>query len=316
MAATAFGMSAFAHTLRAAAMQASTPAAAPDLQSYGYPTLDVTVTSTGYEGIPAELSADRYLVTVTPSDGIDYGAGVGFVQPNDMSVEAFLAATMGSSPEASPEASVAPVEASPATGGASANPLDALLAATFAGGAHSLAGEPMQVVLDLTPGQWIAWAFEPEAPQQPVSFTVTGNMPGDPAEPAASATLAMSEYDIAVSQGALTAGTQVIKVENIGAQPHFLDLYKGPDSFTEAQVETVLNEQMQAEMTGTPPGYSDLNPDEDFDEVFVTTTQSTGIANWFSIDLESGTYMAICFFPGPDGVPHAYHGMYSVIGVE
>jgi hypothetical protein len=34
----------------------------------GLPALDITVSTTGYEGIPEALDAGRYLITVTPTD--------------------------------------------------------------------------------------------------------------------------------------------------------------------------------------------------------------------------------------------------------
>jgi hypothetical protein len=34
------------------------------------------------------------------------------------------------------------------------------------------------------------------------------------------------------------------------------------------------------------------------------------------VDLEPGTYVAMCFFPDlGDGMPHAYHGMHTVFVV-
>lgn len=70
--------------------------------------------------------------------------------------------------------------------------------------------------------------------------------------------------------------------------------------------------------TGTPPAYSDLNPEEDFsfEEGFFSGTQSRGTTVWVPITLESGTYGLACFFPDiEDGVEHVYKGMYTVVEV-
>jgi hypothetical protein len=41
-----------------------------------------------------------------------------------------------------------------------------------------------------------------------------------------------------------------------------------------------------------------------------------GTSIWVPVNLEPGTYVLVCFFPDiADGLPHAYHGMYSVVEV-
>ena len=307
-------------TAAGVAAQEATPASG--LADLGLPTLDVTATNTGYEGIPNELEAGRYLVTVTVPDDVEFGAGVAFVQPPEgMTPDAFLAAASGAGPAAEPAGEVpggTPAlaeEASPEAGG----PPQGLFDATFAGGTYAPAGQSAEVVLDLTPGEWIAWGDDPSASQEPVIFTVTGEMPSDLPEPESGATLTMGEYVIEVTEGELSAGQQVIKVENIGAQPHFVFVALGPDDLTEEQIEAILEAEEQAQMTGTPPAYEDLevNPEEDFQDVLGTGTQSTDTAIWVPVTLEAGTYLLICFFPDTeDGLPHAYHGMYNIVEVS
>jgi hypothetical protein len=274
------------------------------LADLGLPTLDVTVSATGYEGIPESLEAGRYLVTVTAANDVgEFGGGVAFIQPAGMTAEDFLAAI-----------SALPAEGEEGAGGPPAELYDSL----FAGGAYAAApGQSAEIVLDLPPGEWIAWADDPEAAQEPVVFEVTGEMPADLAEPESGATLTMGEYLIEVTEGKLVSGPQIVKVENVGAQPHFIVAFTAPDDLTEAQIEVVLEEEAAAETTGTPPVYSDLNPEEDFGEGFYTGTQSTGTAIWVPVELEAGTYGLTCFFPDiADGLPHANHGMYTIVEVE
>src|SRR5699024_553779 len=52
--------------LSALAAQDATPAS--PLADLGLPTLDITVSAAGYEGIPDTLEAGRYLVTVSAAD--------------------------------------------------------------------------------------------------------------------------------------------------------------------------------------------------------------------------------------------------------
>jgi hypothetical protein len=87
---------------------------------------------------------------------------------------------------------------------------------------------------------------------------------------------------------------------------------------TEEQVAVALEEELAAGDSGTPPAYSDFNPDEDlsFDVGFFSATQSTGTTVWLPVNFEAGMYVMACFFPDlGDGLPHAYHGMYAVVEV-
>lgn len=289
----------------------------------GLPTLDVTVTADGYEGIPESVEAGRYLVTVSLGEGAnEFGGGIAFVQPPaEMTADDFMAVFMAPPDESGVGAVAATpaegVEASPVSDGGQMGGAPAFLFdATYAGGTYSFGG-PSEVILDLTPGEWIAWADDPEAAQQPVVFEVTGDMPTDLPEPESAATIIMGEYIIEVSEGELTSGTQVIRIDNIGAQPHFIGWFQLPEGSTEEQIQVVLDEEMQAEMTGTPAAYSDLNPNEDMMPVTFTATQSTNTSMWITVDLAAGTHGLVCFFPDMgDGMPHSYHGMYAVIEVD
>jgi len=295
------------------------------LADLGLPTLDVTVTAAGYEGIPDTLEAGRYLVTVTATeDAGEFGGNVGFVQPTGMSADEFLALLTSDPPDErgvddaastpTSDADATPAEGEEGMGG----PPAALFDATFAGGIYAQPGQAAEIVLDLPPGEWIAWTNDPEASQEPAIFEVTGEMPADLTEPESVATITMAEYSITVTEGALAAGTQVVKIENVGAQPHFVFGSLGPDDLTAEQVGVALEEEGAAEGTGTPPAYSDFNPDEDlsFDTGFFSGTQSMGTTVWLPITFEAGMYAMACFFPDlGDGMPHAYKGMYAVVEV-
>lgn len=283
------------------------------LASLGLPELNISITESAFEGVPDQVEAGRYLVSVTGPEDSEFGGGVGFVQPVGISAEEFLAAVSGPPPgaaEASPEGSLA------ADAGEIGAPPDFVYDAIFAGGIATLNGETSQVILDLTPGEWFVWGDDPEAPQEPVIFEVTGEMPSDLPVPETSATLIMGEYVIEVSEGELVAGPQVVKIDNIGAQPHFIDFEKGPDGVTEEQVQLVLDDVAQSMMSGAEPEWTDLNPEEDLEILLFTGTQSTGTSIWVPLELEAGTHILLCFFPDiSDGLPHADHGMYTVIEV-
>ena len=296
-----------------AAQDASPAATGSAFADLGLPTLDVTVTATGYEGLPEEIEAGRYLVTVTVAEDVEFGGGIGFVRsPEGMTADEFLAIHADPGP-AEIEGEVpggTPILEPDATPDASAPPQE-VFEATYAGGTFATSGQSAQSVLDLSPGEWIAWGDDPEAPQEPVIFTVTGEMPADLPEPQAGATLTLGEYVIGITAGELTAGQQVVRLEHLGNQPHFIFMGKALVPVTEADIEAVL----EAEMTGTTADV-DFNPEEDFMPVLGTGTQSYGTEMWLSVDLEPGTYVLVCFFPdSADGHPHAYKGMFTLLEV-
>lgn len=283
-------------------------------EALGLPTPDVSVSMAGFEGIPATLEAGRYLVSLTASEDFVEGTTVAFVRPPDgMSTDDFLAGFMGE--PASGASPMAGMEASPAaeTSGPSTS---LILQSTFAGGVSAFPGQPAQVVLDLGPGDWLAWGDDPSSPVPPMTFEVTGELPTDLPVPEASATLTLAEYNIAVSDGTLTAGPHIIRIDNVGAQPHFVIWFSLPAGTTADQIQTALDEELTAEMTGTPVVYSGFNPDQDAIPVAFTATQSRGTSNWVVVDVPAGTNGLACFFPDiSDGLPHIYHGMLTVVEV-
>ena len=260
------------------------------------PTLDITVTADAYEGIPASIPAGRYLVTLSvAADAGEFGGGVAFIQPAGMTGEEFIAmlGELLADPDAMSELP------------------DYLFESTYAGGTYAEAGASCQVVLDLAPGEWVAWGDDPEATQQPVAFTVTGEMPADLPEPAAGATLTMGEYTIQVTEGRIVGGPQILRVDIVGAQPHLVTSTTTTVDVTEEGFLALL----EGEMTGTPAAVG-FNPDEDLVESFYSGTQSTGTSQWIVADVQPGTLVLLCFFPDvSDGMPHAYHGMVDLVEV-
>ncbi|HYI24534.1 MAG TPA: hypothetical protein VD767_03915 [Thermomicrobiales bacterium] len=151
-----------------------------------------------------------------------------------------------------------------------------LFGSTYTGGAFAEAGDVTQAVLDLTPGQWLA-AGGFEEPQPPVYFNVAGEMPDSLLEPSASATITMADYSFAIAAGQLTAGPQVIKVENAGSQPHHIYMGRSTVPLTDADLETIA-----------------INPDEHLSHVVSIQTISAGNAVWLPITLSPGPHVLFC----------------------
>ncbi len=285
-----------------AARQQATPAAA--FADLGLPTMEITVTADGYEGVPESTEAGRYLVTVIASDDSPGGGAVSFVQPSGLSPEEFLATLQGEA-QATP---VATAEASPGASPVAAAPT-ASFDAVWAGGTFAESGQSAQVVVDLTLGEWLVYG-EGDTDEATV-LTVSGEMPTDLPEPEAGATLTTDEYAIEVTDGKLVAGQQIVKVQNEGQQPHFVSGDLGPSGLTAEQVGAVY----EGEAMGTPAAEG-FEPSTDLNTVFFAATQTSGTATWHLVDLQPGTYVLACFYPdAQDGMPHASHGMYTVIEV-
>src|SRR5687768_5736679 len=246
--------------LAGVAAQEATPTSAMFADTMGLPELRVRITDTAYEGLPAETAAGRYLLTLEVETA--EGGGLNFLQlPEGMTFDDFMALLAGP-PAASPEAMMGtPGAAGPPEGEGEDRPPDWYFQAEMAGSTGAFAG-PAQAIIDLTPGEWIAWAGFPDAPQGPVGLSVTGEAGATPAagtEPAADVTVTMFEYDFAV-EGALTPGSHIFAVTDVGAQPHEMFMLRAPGPVTEEQIAQVLD----MEMTGaTPAADADLpNPEE------------------------------------------------------
>jgi len=286
-----------------ATAQEATPAAGKDrllADTMGLPELAITATAEAFEGVPAETAAGRYVVTLTSAMAADASAGIEFLMlPEDIPFADFMTLM---------NESLDNMEGPP----------EWYYQTYLAGGLTTDPESTSQGIFDLRPGTYVVWSGgDPEAPQPPVELTVTGEAatPTAAAEPAAAATVTMFEYGFKVD-GQLLPGPQLLKVANVGAQPHFMVLVQPNEPVTKEQVGMVL----EAEMAGTPTADAAAaagvsNPDEwRFAEY--AGTISMGAAEWIATDLEPGTYVLVCFAPDIEsGMPHAYLGMYDVVTV-
>jgi hypothetical protein len=300
--------------LAPAAAQEATPVTGEEL---GLQEIRIRTTDTAFEGAPSELPAGRYLVTLEHA-GTGFGATVEFMMlPEGMTAEDF--ASLFAPPTGTPDTETPPeVEATPpeveATPGPEGPPAW-YYQTTMAGGVGIGPGQTGQVVIDLSPGNWVIWSGDPAAPQAPVGLTVTGEIASPVAmtEPPATVTITEFEYGFRM-EGTLQPGVQWLKVVNSGAQPHFTFIFRSTVPVTREQIQQLLELEAQG---ATPAPDSGLpNPNEDFIPVVFTGTQSTGTTQWVRANIEPGTYILVCFVPDiQDGSPHAYHGMFEVVEV-
>lgn len=182
----------------------------------------------------------------------------------------------------------------------------------FAGGTNVDPGTTGQAIVDLTPGEWLVWTSDLGASQKPELLTVTGDFPTDVKDPESDLTVTYVDFAISI-EGNLAAGKHLVKIQNHGAQPHFLVLLQAPDGITRDDIQKSLIPGPD----GAPEGTPEANPaDQEMQPVYYTPEQSIGTATWHQIELAPGTYIAACFFPTAGvGAPHAMFGMYEIIKV-
>ena len=299
--------------------QDASPAAgsATFADTMGLPELQVTVTDTGFEGLPDEIEAGRYVITAT-SSGEQPGA-VEFVQlPEGTTLEEFtsaFAAIAAGPPGADATPGPGMAEESPVAGTSEANPLDVFYETYIAGGVGAPpGGSSAQAIVDLKPGSYVVWASDPTAPQQPEELTVTGDMPTDLPEPSADVTVTTTgsspEYHVEFS-GEIAPGPQTLEFYNDSDQPHFLQFIKSPGPVTMDQLMQLLS---LPEDATPPPGLP--NPEE-FMPVAFASTISQDATEWLALNLEPGTYIALCFIPDRENpqMPHAAEGLVSIFTV-
>ncbi len=270
-----------------AAGTAEVPAEWADL---GLPEIELQFTSSEITGMPESVEAGRYLVTIhgEPAED-DWAFAPTFLQlPEGMTIDDLASADVSQGPPEFFYTALVP-------GG------PAILATS---GATSAVG-----IVDLQPGEWIVAGSALAQPPSP--FTVTGEMPAELPEPESNVTFTIGEMVINLSEGALTVGDNLVKVDNIGAQPHFVEVSKVPDGTTAENIEATI-----AGFMGATPSAEPL-AEEDFVAVAFSNEQSGQTTQWSTMTItEPGTYAATCWIPDPEtGMPHAAMGMYTVFEI-
>lgn len=280
---------------RAIAQEATpVPNAGVDLLTdLGLPEFAVTLTDTD-STVPADAPAGRLLVRV--DNQRDAPSNTGFVQfPPGTTAEQALK-DMQSNLEEGP---------------------DWFYESVFAGGTIGTPSSEASVVVDLAPGDWyvIIDRFNPDGSDEGAldeikPLKVTGEAP--PAEDIAGA-IDIVLFDFGFdTPDVLPAGPQIWHLRNGGSQLHFMDFYRVPDGTTRDQVMQVLTFD---ESLGTPPPPDMISPDA-FEELFTAQDISAGQSVWIAVDLEPGTYVALCFITDREsGMPHALMGMTEIFTV-
>lgn len=162
------------------------------------------------------------------------------------------------------------------------------------------------VTLDLEPGAhyWLCFVETSGQPHLAMGMVHAVTVEGGDGEPLppADRTVVMDDYSFAFDQP-LTAGRQVIRVENRAAQPHEMIMVQLAPGKTVDDVLAFISGGEEGDPPGRPVGGMQA----------LTKGQ---VAN-FEVYLDPGRYGLICFIPdASDGQPHFVHGMMDHITVE
>jgi hypothetical protein len=111
--------------------------------------------------------------------------------------------------------------------------------------------------------------------------------------PEASVVIRLVDYAFNIS-GPLAAGRHMIRVENVGAEPHEVGLLKLAPGKTMQDLEAWMADPQGPLPASSVAGISSLAANTDA---------------YFEADLTSGGYVLLCLVTAPDGRPHTAHGM-------
>lgn len=183
--------------------------------------------------------------------------------------------------------------------------------ATFRGGPVAFARGEGNAMLYLEPGNyaWVCFVPGPDGVShllkhnQAHAFVVrprTGDTPA-PSAPEPSVSLRMLDYSFQLT-APLKAGRHVIRVDNVGADPHHVLLFKLTPGRTIQDFQAWLQKHMEGEAPSTYVG--------------AMAELSTGADAYFEVNLTAGEYVLVCLITGRDAVSHAAKGMIRQIRVS
>lgn len=186
--------------------------------------------------------------------------------------------------------------------------------AHFAGGPNAaLPGGSTQSVVTLSPGQWLALAFDtgPDGfprvrHQASKSLRVLENR-APAAAPVSSYSLLLVDYGFTLS-GPLLPGTHVIDVVNMAAQRHEVVLARLADGYGAGDMAAWLLARRRGETVGEAPG----------ELVGGVAALGQNERNAWTVTVTPGTYALLCLLADDgDGRSHLAHGhLQTVMVVE
>lgn len=270
-------------SLASTASQPATPAPSDSaLARMGYPELTIRVSDDRFE-MPGQVPAGRTLITLD-NVGRQSRHSTLLRLPDGMTLAEILAGL-----------------------GNRTAPPPWYLASTFVGfPGETGPGQTNRAVVDLAAGLYlVADDFV-----QPFLVLPVGNAtPAAVPTPTADGKVSLFEYSFKFP-ATIAPGRHVWQVTNAGREVHELMLAKVPDGTTVEQIASLVN----AKSGGTTPAAGGLSRG-DLVPAGGIGMLSPGAVGWTEVNLEPGTYAALCFAFGPDLIPHVMKGMIAVFTV-
>ena len=132
------------------------------------------------------------------------------------------------------------------------------------------------------------------------------------AAPVADASIRLADFSFTVDSS-LKAGRHTIHVENVGAEPHDLNVMRLAPGVTIENVRDWLNpERARRDPTKPPPSIESIvSPGGGG-----VATMRPGMSAYIVANLPPGNYVVFCMVTAPDGRSHIEHGMIQPLKVE
>lgn len=169
------------------------------------------------------------------------------------------------------------------------------------GGGIMSSGQTQRVYIDFEPGTYVVTGSEAGA-DAPIPHYLAVTVSDGPAATAPTADLELHLADFEFDfPDTISAGPQLWHVQNTGAQVHIAALFKLHAGKTQDDLLSWFESMGPTGPSGPPPadalvqGVDAITPDQSF---------------YVAMDLEPGTYVAVCFMPDTEtGQPHLMKGM-------
>jgi hypothetical protein len=273
----------------------------PELPILPYPELHIRITDTGFEVQP-EIEAGRYVAVVEnaitdPSHGASYlgDAGADLMRlPEGVTLKQ-VRESLADLPDEGPGTIEMP---------------EWVNDAVWAGGPIAAFEGTARTIVDLTPGTWVVLATNLGGAQSPQPLMVTGTSsttPIDMAPVKADVPVKLQDFAFVGLPERVEQGSQIWELTNVSDQPHMMAVSKLPAGTTQEAVSALI-----AQASPAPEGLSF----EDFSPAPGVGYLSAGQTAWAVLDLEPGSYVALCFVPDREtGMPHVLMGMAMVFTV-
>ena len=266
------------------------------LPTLGLPELTLERSVDGLSGMPESLPAGRYLVNYTATDVVAY---LLFAQhPAGLSEEQVLEQARAA--------------------GSGDQQQDGWI---YGGGSNADPGQTVQVVVELTAGDWkvVTSAMPPDGNWETDevylarAFTVTeaSATPGAAvASPVAgieaNVHVEMPGMAYVMGTDTVAAGPQIWEFENTGDQAHHMVMIRTPHLVTADDISALVDSFTSA----TPPAGDNWFLNSTW--VGYTALVSPGYTVWNEFDLEPGAYIMLCFIADIEsGMPHLMMGMWT-----